>query len=39
MKVFGVQKYDQVREVMNGDGGVSKTIEEESGLLVKVDVV
>ncbi len=37
--MFGVSKDDQVREGMNGNGGVSKAVEEEGGLLVKVDVV
>jgi len=39
LKVFGVSKDDQVREGMNGNGGVSKVVEEEGGLLEKVDVV
>ena len=37
--MFGVSKDDQVREGMNGNGGVPKAVEEEGGLLVKVDVV
>jgi hypothetical protein len=39
LKVFGVSKDDQVCEGMNGNGGVPKTVEEEGGLLTKVDVV
>ena len=37
--MFGVPEDDQLGEGMNVNGGVSKTVEEEGGLLANVDVV
>ncbi len=39
LEVFGVSKDDQVGEVVDLHGGVSKVVEEEGGLLAKVDVI
>ena len=39
LEVCGVSKDDQVGEDMRGNGGAPDTVEEEDGLLVKVDIV
>ena len=38
-EVFGVTEEHEVREGVDGDGGVSVTVEKDDGLLSEVDVM